>query len=83
MTRRFRLALAVLVLSTGPAAAAGPSLPSGPPPAATVAPVFAGYWHEFIDHWVGALKKQNGVIMVALGIGAVSLFIITRGKWRK
>ena len=28
-------------------------------------------------------QKQNGVVMGVLGVGAVSLFIITRGKWKK
>jgi hypothetical protein len=45
--------------------------------------LFAGYWSEFVDHWSGMLKQQNGVVLFALGIGAVSLFIITRGKWKK
>jgi len=46
-------------------------------------PLFAGYWSDFLDHWGGLLKKQNGIILVALCVGAVSLFIITRGKWKK
>lgn len=50
---------------------------------APVAPVFATYWDGFLDHWGGMLKKQNGIIMFALGVGALSLFIITRGKWNK
>ena len=28
-------------------------------------------------------SDQNGVILFALGVGAVSLLIITRGKWQK
>lgn len=66
-------ALAVL-LCPAPAAAADGS------PA-----VFAlgSYWQGFVEYWGGMLKKQNGIVMFALGIGALSLFIITRGKWRK
>lgn len=65
------LALAVTVVTPSPVAAA-----SG-------GPVFAGYWAEFIDHWFGYFSKQKGVVLIALGVGAVSLFIITRGKWKK
>ena len=72
MTRALVVALA-LALSAGPAAAA-------PSP---VAPTFGGYWSSFVDHWTDFFKKQNGIVMAALGIGAVSLFIITRGKWIK
>jgi hypothetical protein len=77
-SRRLRpLALALLVaaglaLTPAPAAAADPA-----------GPVFGGYWTGFVDFWTGAVKKQNGVVLFVLGIGAVSLFIITRGKWRK
>ena len=46
-------------------------------------PLFGGYWSSFLEHWGGYFKKQNGVIMAALGLGVVSLFIITRGKWKK
>lgn len=84
MTRRttlrlFALALvaAAVALTAGPVAAA-----SDPTPAVAAAPVF-GYWSEFLDHWLGALKRQNGIIVVALGVGAVALLIITRGKWQK
>jgi hypothetical protein len=45
--------------------------------------VFGSYWQEFIDFWRGVFQKQNGVVMGVLGVGAVALFIITRGKWRK
>jgi hypothetical protein len=45
--------------------------------------LFAGYWHEFLEHWTGVFQKQNGIVMAVLVIGAVCLFIITRGKWRK
>ena len=75
--RRLAAALALLlVLATAaPAAAAEP--------AARATPVLGGYWTDFLNHWGGALKKQNGVVMVAIVVGLVSLFIITRGKWQK
>lgn len=46
-------------------------------------PLFAGYWHSFLEHWSGVFQKQNGIVMAALIVGVVCLFIITRGKWRK
>ena len=75
MTRTPRLfvlaSIAVLTLA-GPVAAAGPD-----------GSLFAGYWTQFTEYWQGAFQKQNGIVMGVLGVGAVALFIITRGKWRK
>jgi len=65
-------ALALLALAVPVAAADSPS------PA-----LFGGYWAQFLEHWRGFFKHQNGIVMTALGVGAASLFIITRGKWRK
>ena len=67
------LSLAVVALVPAAAVAADP------------AAVFAaqGYWSGFVDFWAGSLQKQNGVVLTALGVGALSLFIITRGKWIK
>jgi hypothetical protein len=56
---------------------------ASPAAASDGAPLFGGYWSQFVNHWTGYFGKQNGVIMFALGLGAVSLFIITRGKWKK
>ena len=81
-SRPLAIAAIAVALTVGPAVAAPPS-PSAIQPAARVNPVFGGYWSQFIEHWSGMLKKQNGVIAAALGVGAVSLFIITRGKWQK
>ncbi len=64
------LALCALSLTAGPAGAAD-------------APLVAGYWTEFTDHWTGVFKQQNGVVMGTLLLGVVCLFIITRGKWKK
>ena len=83
-TRPFALALLLaLTLAAPRAVAAPPAVQVGPLVGAPAATTFASYWHGFIDHWSEAFKKQSGVIMIALGLGAVSLFIITRGKWRK
>lgn len=72
----FFLAAVAVPLCAGPALA-GDSAGGGS------APVFAGYWNSFIEHWTDVLSKQNGVVMAALLVGAVCLFIITRGKWKK
>jgi hypothetical protein len=66
-------ALALVLLLSSPAAAAD----------GAGTPLFGGYVGQFYDHWMGMLKQQNGVVVFVLGIGAVSLFIITRGKWKK
>ena len=65
-------ALAVLLTAApaGAAEAGGPAL-------------LAGYWTGFVDHWRGVFQKQNGIVLGTLVLGAVCLFIITRGKWRK
>jgi hypothetical protein len=46
-------------------------------------PLLAGYWAEFIDHWSTVFQRQNGIVVGAVLIGALCLFIITRGKWKK
>jgi hypothetical protein len=79
LLRRFVAGLFLALTMTTPATAADRPTPV----ANSTTPAFAGYWGEFLDHWTGAVQKQNGVILVALGVGAVSLLIITRGKWRK
>jgi hypothetical protein len=45
--------------------------------------VFGSYWSSFVEYWERAIMRQNGIVMLVLGLGAVALFIITRGKWRK
>ena len=71
------LLAALVVLFTPAPAAAADTTP------AVFASMLGGYWQGFMEFWGGMLKKQNGIVMVDLGVGAVSLFIITRGKWRK
>lgn len=63
------VAVAVVLLAPAPAAAAGPTL-------------FAksGYWQAFIDFWVSGVQKQNGIVLLAVGIGIVAIIIITRGS---
>ncbi len=68
-----------LLVAAALAASAGPASASASP----AAPLFGGYTSNFLDHWADFFKKQNGIVMAALGVGAVSLFIITRGKWIK
>jgi hypothetical protein len=45
--------------------------------------LIAGYWSGFVDHWQKVFQQQDGIAMVIVGVGIVSLFIITRGKWKK
>jgi hypothetical protein len=71
-------ALAV-AFTAAPVAAADGTLPA----TAQSQALFAGYWDNFFEHWASVFQKQNGIVMVALIVGAVCLFIITRGKWRK
>lgn len=78
MTRYLRLsaALAALfVLTAGPAAAAGPLFAQKS--------VVARYWDGFKDYWGSSFKNQSAITMIVLGTGAIGLFIITRGKWKK
>lgn len=69
--RLFALTLLALITLAGPVAAG-----SGEP-------LFGNYWQGFLDFWKGTFQKQNGVVMGVLGVGAVALIIITRGKWQK
>jgi hypothetical protein len=69
--RLFALVALVLLLLAAPAAAG------------TGGALFGSYWQSFLEFWQGMFQKQNGVVMAVLGVGAVALFIITRGKWQK
>lgn len=68
-----------------PCALASITLLSAAPRARAAGPgaLVAGYASDFYDHWAGVFKQQNSIVMMALLLGAVSIFIITRGKWRK
>ena len=41
------------------------------------------YWAGFVDFWDNQFKKQDSIVMMVIGVGILSVFIITRGKWRK
>lgn len=43
----------------------------------------SSYWSGFWEYWRGLFKKQDSIVMFVLGVGVVSILIITRGKWRK
>jgi hypothetical protein len=45
--------------------------------------LFGSYWSSFVEYWESAALRQNGIVMLVLGVGVIALFIITRGKWRK
>jgi hypothetical protein len=47
-------------------------------------PAFAsGYWIGFKRFWTDFVADQDGVVVVALIVGAISLLIITRVKGNK
>ena len=69
-------------------AALGVGFTAGPAAASEIAPggytpPLASYWEGFIEHWSGVFQRQNGIVMGVVLVGALCLFIITRGKWRK
>ena len=41
------------------------------------------HWIGFQEYWGGAFKSQSAITMIVIGTGLVSMFIITRAKWRK
>lgn len=77
--RSFRplLAAALLGLALTPA-----PLPAADP-GATAAFARTSYWDGFAEFWTGRIKRTDGIVLLAVGVGAVSLFIITRAKWKK
>jgi hypothetical protein len=42
-----------------------------------------GYWYGFKQFWLSYIADTDGVVLTALLVGAIALFIITRGKWLK
>jgi hypothetical protein len=67
-------AVAVAFLVSSPALSAaepGPLLAKG------------SYWSGFVEFWTSRVVRQEGVVLIAIGVGIVSLFIITRSKWKK
>ena len=81
MKQYFHLSRCLLAVAFAIAITAAPAYATSTP--STVGPLLGGYWSDFLDHWSGVFQKQNGIILAALGLGAVSLLIITRGKWKK
>ena len=80
MTRRsFRPLLAATLLGLAVTPATLPAAQSGH----AAAFARASYWDGFTEFWTGRMKRTDGVVLLALGVGAVSLFIITRAKWKK
>lgn len=80
MTRRsFRPLLTAALLGLALTPAASPAAVPGP----ATAFAKASYWDGFEDFWTSRMKRTDGVVLVALGVGAASLFIITRAKWKK
>lgn len=50
----------------------------------TPQPSFAsGYWTSFKKYWSDYVGQQNGIVMTVLVVGVISVFIVTRGRWRK
>jgi hypothetical protein len=48
------------------------------------APAFAGgYWYGFKKFWTDFVAEQEGVVLVAVIVGIISLIIITRVKGNK
>ena len=43
----------------------------------------SAYTENFKDYWLGAFRKQNGIVMLVVGLGILSIFIITRSKAKK
>lgn len=41
------------------------------------------YWTGFKEFWFGAIQRQSGVVLFAVGMGILCIFIITRNKWKK
>ena len=50
-------------------------------PAAAPAASFGGYMSGFRDWWVHLFTTQDGFVMAGLGLGALCVFILSRGKW--
>ena len=59
------------------------ALLAGALPASASDALAGSYWSGFTDFWLGSLRKQNGIVLMILGVGAVCLFIITRSKAKK
>lgn len=72
--RRFAFALLAIALFTADASAAEPLFARS---------AFERHWIGFKEYWGGAFKSQSAITMIVIGTGLVSMFIITRAKWKK
>jgi hypothetical protein len=58
-------------------------------PVSASEPVFAAsnslkrYWDDFSDYWTSSFRNKSAITLTVLGVGAVAMFIVTRGKWQK
>jgi hypothetical protein len=52
-------------------------------PAPACASGLGTYWYGFKKFWGEIFGSVGGVVLIALVVGVISIFIITRGKWRK
>ncbi len=41
------------------------------------------YWQNFQAYWTRDFIRQGGLPLMVLALGALAIFIITRGKWQK
>ncbi len=76
MTRFFSSLLAMLIVPLG-ACGACQSTPG------VYASSIGGFWQGFTHYWSRLVTSVDGVVMMAIGLGALGIFIITRGKWIK
>jgi len=72
--RRFAFALLAIALLSVDASAAEPLFARS---------AMERHWIGFKEYWGGAFKSQSAITMIVIGTGLVSMFIITRAKWRK
>lgn len=61
-----------------PAAAVGIQNPHSVPPL-----LAARYWNNFKTYWQEKFGRQDGIVLIALGVGVVGIIIICSGKWVK
>ena len=72
--RRFAFALLAIALLAAETGAAEPLFARS---------AVERHWIGFQEYWGGAFKSQSAITMIVIGTGLVSMFIITRAKWRK
>jgi len=85
MTRLFLALLAVLISAiSGSSIAVANCEPMESARLAIVPAMYAqGYWTGFVDFWTKAVKNQDAVILMTIGLGAISIMIICWGRSRK